>query len=76
MVSSLLAALMDPASHTREALQQLLDTSFVNSVDAPSLALIIPILKRGLHDRSPSIKRTVSGFCSLLHSYFDVFRLH
>jgi hypothetical protein len=57
LVPSLLAALTDPAANTRDALQQLLDTSFVNSVDAPSLALIIPILKRGLHDRSPSVKR-------------------
>lgn len=34
-----------------------MDTSFVNSVDAPSLALIVPILNRGLRDRSPTVKR-------------------
>jgi HEAT repeat protein len=42
----LLAALNDPATHTKRALQDLMRTSFVHSVDPPSLALIIPILRK------------------------------
>ncbi|CEO98375.1 unnamed protein product (mitochondrion) [Plasmodiophora brassicae] len=57
LVPQLLQALTDPSVYTRDALQKLMDTSFVNSVDAPSLALIVPILNRGLRDRSPTVKR-------------------
>ena len=46
------AAIADPAANTRECLDTLLATVFVNTVDAPSLALIIPVVHRGLRDRS------------------------
>jgi hypothetical protein len=45
---SLLAALEDASANTRAALQELIRTKFVHSVDSPSLALIVPILRRGL----------------------------
>ena len=43
LVPVLLAALNDPTMHTKRALQDLMRTSFVHSVDPPSLALIIPM---------------------------------
>jgi hypothetical protein len=46
LVPVLLAALNDPTVHTKRALQDLMRTSFVHSVDPPSLALIIPILRK------------------------------
>ena len=40
----LLAALADPSSKTKDALEELLQTEFLFSLDAASLALLVPIL--------------------------------
>ena len=66
----LLAALCDPSEHTNSALQALQDTSFVHSIDAPSLALIVPILNRGLRERGTDVKKKaaliVGNMCSMI----------
>ncbi|KAL9269137.1 ILITYHIA-like protein, partial [Drosera capensis] len=45
-------------------------TTFVNSIDAPSLALLVPILHRGLRERSAEAKKKASqivgNMCSLV----------
>lgn len=51
------------AGHTREALAALSATDFVNAVDPASLALIVPIVRRGLADRTTSIKVRHSYTC-------------
>jgi hypothetical protein len=56
----LLSALYDPATHTKEALDGLLSCEFMHSVDAPSLALLMPIIQRGLKDRAADLKRKAS----------------
>ena len=53
----LLAALGDPAHKTKDALEALLECEFMHSIDAPSLALLIPILGRALKDRGADLKR-------------------
>lgn len=55
----LLKALSNPTKFTEEALDSLIKVSFVHYLDAPSLALLIPILDRGLGDRS-GLKRKAS----------------
>ncbi|KAJ6951920.1 eIF-2-alpha kinase activator GCN1 isoform X2 [Populus alba x Populus x berolinensis] len=49
------------------ALQQ---TTFINSIDAPSLALLVPIVHRGLRERSAETKKKaaqiVGNMCSLV----------
>ncbi|KAI7966942.1 hypothetical protein MJO29_000219 [Puccinia striiformis f. sp. tritici] len=57
MQNILLAALVDPARKTGKALDNLLGTAFVHYVDTSSLALIVPIIERGLRERSAEIKR-------------------
>lgn len=57
LVPVLIRAISDPTQHTEEALNGLLKTQFVHYIDAPSLALVIHILHRGLKDRSANIKR-------------------
>ncbi|KAG7585744.1 Armadillo-type fold [Arabidopsis thaliana x Arabidopsis arenosa] len=47
----------DPNEYTRHSLVILLQTTFVNSVDAPSLALLVPIVHRGLRERSSETKK-------------------
>lgn len=57
LVPVLIQAISDPTQHTEKALDGLLKTQFVHYIDAPSLALVIHILHRGLKDRSANIKR-------------------
>jgi HEAT repeat protein len=59
----LLGALGDPANRTKEALEALLDCEFMHSIDAPSLALLVPVLGRALRDRSADLKRKSSAIC-------------
>lgn len=57
LVPVLLQAIGDPTKYTEEALDSLIQTQFVHYIDGPSLALIIHIIHRGMHDRSANIKR-------------------
>ncbi|BGP21302.1 translational activator of GCN4 [Rhodotorula toruloides] len=57
MTSILLDALVDPACKTPKALDTLLTTTFAHFIDASSLALLVPILDRGLRERSADVKR-------------------
>lgn len=49
---------------------ELMQTTFVNSIDAPSLALLVPIVHRGLRERSAETKKKaaqiVGNMCSLV----------
>lgn len=54
---TLMSALSDPSKYTRGALEALLACEFMHSIDAPSLALLVPVLQRGLKDRSADVKR-------------------
>lgn len=51
--------------------QVLLDTVFINTIDAASLALIVPVVARGLRDRSGDAKRKaariVGNMCALIN---------
>ncbi|GAB2287177.1 eIF-2-alpha kinase activator GCN1 [Dionaea muscipula] len=70
LVPTLLRALTDPNDHTKYCLDILLQTTFVNSIDAPSLALLVPIVHRGLRERSAETKKKaaqiVGNMCSLV----------
>lgn len=69
----LLKALGDPANKTKDALEALLETEFMHAIDAPSLALLVPILSRALRERSADLKRKGSAITgeSLLKSFGD-----
>lgn len=72
----LLSALYDPAKNTKDALDGLLACEFMHSVDAPSLALLIPIVQRGLKDRAAELKRKASlitgNMCSMISDARDL----
>ena len=55
--NTLMKALADPAAKTGNALTALLKTSFEHYLDAPSLALVMPIIDRGLRNRSSDTKK-------------------
>ncbi|ODO11508.1 hypothetical protein I350_00288 [Cryptococcus amylolentus CBS 6273] len=55
--NTLIKALADPTAKTNTALSSLLKTTFEHYLDAPSLALVMPIIDRGLRQRSSETKR-------------------
>ncbi|GAX75317.1 hypothetical protein CEUSTIGMA_g2762.t1 [Chlamydomonas eustigma] len=76
LVPHLLAAIAEPNVHTRACLDVLLQTVFVNTIDAPSLALIVPVVHRGLRDRAGDTKRRaariVGNMCTLINDPKDM----
>ncbi|CAN6724947.1 unnamed protein product [Malus baccata var. baccata] len=70
LVPTLLLGLSDPNDHTKYSLDILLQTTFINTIDAPSLALLVPIVHRGLRERSAGTKKKaaqiVGNMCSLV----------
>jgi HEAT repeat protein len=73
--SVLLKALTDPADSTLSALEALIETEFLHAIDAPSLALIVPILHRGLRDRTATTKRygalITGNICTMINDPRD-----
>ncbi|KAI9661249.1 MAG: translational activator of GCN4 [Bathelium mastoideum] len=67
LVDILLKALSDPTKYTDDALDALLKVSFVHYLDAPSLALVVRILERGLGDRSATKRKSAQIIGSLAH---------
>ena len=76
LVPTLMSALSDPNKYNKKALDKLLSTIFVNTVDSASLALIIPVVHRGLKDRSGEVKkraaRIVGNLCTLMNDPKDM----
>jgi len=71
LVPLLMKALVEPNKYTSDALNGLLQTSFVHVVDAPSLALVAPILQRGLKERSTDVKKMAAQIMSNMSSLVD-----
>jgi hypothetical protein len=67
LVNILLKALSDPTKYTEEALDGLIKVSFIHYLDAPSLALVVRILERGLGDRSSTKRKAAQIIGSLAH---------
>ncbi|KAI2506869.1 HEAT repeat [Fragilaria crotonensis] len=71
----LLSALTDPSEGTIKALESLIETEFLHAIDAPSLALIVPILHRGLRDRVATTKRygalIAGNICTMINDPKD-----
>jgi len=72
----LLDALKDPEHKVEPCLDELMDTTFVNSVDAQSLAFIIPVVLRGLREGSAEVKLkgsvTTGNVCALVADVHDM----
>nr|CCA15342.1 hypothetical protein OsJ_12383 [Albugo laibachii Nc14] len=72
----LLNALEDPNKYATAALQQLQSMTFKHSIDAPSLALVMPIITRGLKDRTGDAKKKsaliVGSMCRMINDAKDL----
>lgn len=67
VVDILLKALSDPTKFTDDALDSLIKIQFLHFLDAPSLALVVRILERGLGDRSATKRKSAQIIGSLAH---------
>ncbi|KAI0644913.1 ARM repeat-containing protein [Trametes meyenii] len=70
LVPVFLKAMVDPAK-TPNALSSLLKTSFMHYIDHSSLALVIPIIERGLRERGAETKRKAAQIVGNLASLTD-----
>lgn len=71
LVPVLLEALSDPSNKPQTCLQVLLETEFVHVIDPPSLALIMPTLKRTLEVRSTDTKKMAAQIIGNMYSLTD-----
>ncbi|KAF7309756.1 TOG domain-containing protein [Mycena indigotica] len=70
LVPILLKALVDPGK-TPNALSSLLKTSFMHYIDHSSLALVVPIIERGLRERGADTKKKAAQIVGNLASLTD-----
>jgi len=68
IVPTVILALSDPVKHIDLGLAALLETHFVHVIDAPSLALIMPIVQRALVARSGDTKKKSAQIIGNMYS--------
>ncbi|KAH9524200.1 translational activator of GCN4 [Bulinus truncatus] len=71
IVSNLLEALQEPTRKTTACLEKLLMTKFVHFVDAPSLALIMPVIQRAFQDRTTDTRKMAAQIMGNMYSLTD-----
>ena len=71
IVPVLLTALQEPGKSTTVCLEKLLATRFVHIVDAPCLALIMPVIERAFHQRVTDTRKMAAQIMGNMYSLTD-----
>ena len=75
LVPEISKAMIDP-SMTFPCIEELMDTTFINSIDRACLAIIVPIVLRGFRDGKGEMKKNAAtitkNICSLVASVDDI----
>jgi len=75
ILKPLISAYSRPVEETAGMLDKLLETTFVATVDSPTLGLLVPILRRGLTERNFMYKRKaaliIGNMCKLVRNPSD-----
>jgi len=76
LMPHILAAIKQPDTATDKCLEELMDATFVNSLGATSVALIVPVVTRALREGSADLKRrgavATGNVCALVRDVNDV----
>lgn len=74
--SLLIHSLADPVKFGKRAIDALLGVEFVHAIDSPSLSIIIPILLRGIKERSNEMKiksiSIIGNICNMIENNKDM----
>ena len=71
IVPVIIQALEDPANKTNKCLEKMLSTKFVHFIDAPSLALIMPVIERAFNSRSTGTRKMAAQIIGNMYSLTD-----
>lgn len=72
LIPALIKAHINPTEEVSKTIRLLAATTFVADVDSTTLALVEPLLSRGLNEKLTAVKRSVAVYAPLLLLFFNL----
>ena len=71
IIPEIIKGYMEPVKYTKDALDRLVATSFINEMDLSTMGLLIPILIKGMREKKVSVQRcaalVIGNLCKLVN---------